>query len=234
MRQQRRGGPARTLPRAHASRPPAPRPAPPPPPAPQSDPFCPLRGTALVARLLYEIGGSRSQTWLLPRAALDRLKASLGGDFPPGSPGPTANDVMSALLLGAGAWLTPERVEARGGMNLVVVINARGRFGLGVDRAFFGTNSYPVPVWVPAGMLPAGAAAGGSPLPSPALLAYVHAAVRDMLAQPDGLVRKRYEWMAGASAAGVGARMRACEAASMLGGDVTIDNVSNYPVFDLK
>jgi hypothetical protein len=100
-----------------------------------------------------------------------------------------------------------------------------------VGRDYFGNNSFVVPVWVPAHLLPA---ADAGPLPAPALLAHLHSEVRDVLSQPDGLVRRRYEWMAGAQAAGVGGRMRACEAASLLSGDVTVDNCSNFPVFDLK
>lgn len=40
--------------------------------------------------------------------------------------------------------------------------------------------------------------------------------------------------MAAAHQAGVGAKMRAGEALELMAGDVTIDNVSNYPVFDLR
>ncbi|GBF96615.1 hypothetical protein Rsub_09361 [Raphidocelis subcapitata] len=194
----------------------------------EADPFCRISGTGMLAKMFWSVVGCRTQSWLLPRAAISDLKARLG----PGLPAPpTANDLLCALLAAATAWLVPEKVAARGGMNVNVVINARGRFGLSIGHDFFGNNSFVVPVWVPAHLLPA---ASDAPLPAPALVAYLHAAVREVLSQPDGLVRRRYEWMAGAQAAGVGGRARACEAVSLLRGDVTVDNVSNFPVFNLK
>lgn len=43
-----------------------------------------------------------------------------------------------------------------------------------------------------------------------------------------------YEWMAAAQAAGTGARMRAGEAQGLLNGDVMVDNVSTYQLYDLR
>lgn len=96
-----------------------------------------------------------------------------------------------------------------------------------------------MPVWVPANLLLAVSddstpAAAPTPNPTPELVAFVHTAVREALSQPDGIIQRRYEWMAKAQRAGVSGRVRACEAASLLDGAVTIDNVSNYPIFELR
>ena len=100
------------------------------------------------------------------------------------------------------------------------------RFGQATGRDYFGNDSLLVPVWCPSFLLPP--AGAPSPLPSPALAAHVHSSLRGMIAAPGGLMRRRYRWMAAAQAAGEAARVRHCEAASLLDGDVCVDNVSNY------
>ncbi|KAI8475250.1 MAG: hypothetical protein J3K34DRAFT_72256 [Monoraphidium minutum] len=176
---------------------------------------------------------AETRTWVLPRAAIDGLKAALSGAMPAGGRGATANDVIAALVAAGAAWAGPRKVACRGGLNAHVVVNARGRFGHSAGADYFGSNSLLVPVWCPASLLPA-PGVDASPLPSPALVAHIHSALRSALADPGGLMRARFEWMDAAQAAGVAGRVRACEAAALLDGDVCIDNVSNYPVFSLK
>jgi hypothetical protein len=82
----------------------------------------------MLAKAFWSMAACRTQSWLLPRAAISDLKARLG----PGLPAPpTANDLLCALLAGAAAWLGPGRVAERGGLNVNVVINARGWVGGG-------------------------------------------------------------------------------------------------------
>ncbi|GBF95827.1 hypothetical protein Rsub_08263 [Raphidocelis subcapitata] len=213
------------------------------------DPFSRLSSIAMLSKLFFSLPASRSQTWLLPRSVVNDLKARLGSDLPRGA-APTANDVVSALLLATVAAVEPERVAARGGMNLQLIVNARGRFGLDVGPEFFGNLSVMLPVWIPADLLlPAPASdccapasdcrapapdCAALPALSPALLAHAHRAIRDAVARPDGVGAARHEWMAKAHEAGLGARMRAFEPTGLLAGDIAVDNVSSYPLFDLR
>ncbi|KAI8470212.1 MAG: hypothetical protein J3K34DRAFT_521561 [Monoraphidium minutum] len=185
----------------------------------------------MVGRGVLSALGAETRTWLLRKSAVAGLKGRLAAAMPGGAP-PTANDVIAALVAASTAWAGPRKVAARGGLNAHVVVNARGRFGHGAGHDYFGSNSLLVPVWCPSELLPAPGAA--SPYPSPALVAHIHTALRSALSDPDGVIARRYEWMAAAQAAGVGGRVRACEAAALLDGDVCIDNVSNYPLFGFK
>ena len=67
-----------------------------------------------------------ARDWVLPRAVIGRLKAELGTALAPGGAGLTANDVLSSLLVASVAWADPARVAARGGLNVHIVVNARG------------------------------------------------------------------------------------------------------------
>ena len=72
-----------------------------------------------------QLAGCQTRIWVLPKALISSLKQSLGAGMPGGST-PTANDVLGALLASSMAWLEPQRVASRGGLNLHVVVNARG------------------------------------------------------------------------------------------------------------
>ncbi|KAI8471326.1 MAG: hypothetical protein J3K34DRAFT_507115 [Monoraphidium minutum] len=187
-----------------------------------------------AAMLLYgmvSVINARTQAWLLRRRVADELKARLGGAMSKGAP-PTGNDVISVLVVASAAWANPRKAAARGGLNAHIVVNARGRFGTAAGPDYFGSNSVLVPVWCPIDLLPAPGAA--TPYPTPALVAHIHDGLRAAIADPAGIVAARYEWMAAAAGAGVCGRVRACEAAALLAGDVCVDNVANYPSFSLK
>jgi len=120
-----------------------------------------------------------------------------------------------------------------------------------------------MPVWVPAELLVQEAAAPATPacslarvspmadgdqpptppaachrqpawMPSAALVAHVHTAVRAALADPNSIVRQRLQWLARAQQAGVTSSVRLHDIAPLMDGDVCLDNVVNNPYFDIR
>jgi hypothetical protein len=84
-------------------------------------------GMAMLTGGLVGMMACQTRTWLLPRPAIAALKARLGTAMAwEGKGAPTANDVLSAVLAASVAWVTPGKVARRGGLNVHVVVNARG------------------------------------------------------------------------------------------------------------
>lgn len=65
----------------------------------------------------------QTRLWVLPSTLIASLKQRV---VLPGGSSPTTNDILGALLVASMAWLEPCRVQRRGGLNLHVVVNARG------------------------------------------------------------------------------------------------------------
>ncbi|GBF94694.1 hypothetical protein Rsub_07430 [Raphidocelis subcapitata] len=206
------------------------------------DPTSRIPTCVTAAKWLWINPESRAQTWLLPRTAIDALRARLGAAGARAAL--SANDVVSALALAAAAWLDPARVEARGGANLHVVVNGRGgRFGAEVPHDYFGNFSVLAPVWVPAELLLNNGdgdsdtawddATRGGPLPSPELAAHVHVGVRAALG-PGGVAARRNAWATAETEGGRVGAVRGHELADLFDGDVCVDNVASFPVHALR
>jgi hypothetical protein len=81
----------------------------------------------MLGKGLLGMAGCESRSWVLPRAAIDGLKARLSGAAGGGAAvQPTTNDVLSALVAASVAWVSPGKVARRGGLNAHVVVNSRG------------------------------------------------------------------------------------------------------------
>lgn len=71
-------------------------------------------------------------------------------------------------------------------------------------------------------------------LPSAALVAHVHDSIRSALTDPEGVVRRRLQWLDQAMKAGRTRDVRMHDAAALVNGDICLDNVVNNPFFDLR